>query len=129
MVSHVEICLPKKPPTPKNIGDAVGGPQREFWKEALFVQYEHNKLLAFSQLPYQSNIFLQEQNSSVHSLLLLLRKVTVIMHGNLLHATVKMGVLILKVLILINNTVQWHILTHSESTLLLHICIGSLPGF
>ena len=40
------------------------------------------------------------------------------MHGNLLHATVQMGVLRLKVVILINHTVQWHILTHSESTLL-----------
>ena len=36
------------------------------------------------------------------------------MQGNLLHATVQMGVLRLKVLILINNTVQWHIMTHSD---------------
>ena len=40
------------------------------------------------------------------------------MYGNLLHATVQMGVPRLKVLIFINHTVQWHILTHSESTLL-----------
>ena len=51
------------------------------------------------------------------------------MHGNLLHATVKMVVLRLKVLVFINHTVQWHMLTHSESTLILHICIDSLPGF
>ena len=43
MVSHLEVRLPKKPPTPKNIGDALGGPQRRFWKEALFVQYDKNK--------------------------------------------------------------------------------------
>ena len=43
VVSHLEVRLPKKPPTPKNIGDALGGPQRKFWKEALFVQYEKNK--------------------------------------------------------------------------------------
>ena len=43
MVSHLEVCLTKKPPTPKNIGDDLGGPQRQFWKEALFVQYEKNK--------------------------------------------------------------------------------------
>ena len=43
MVSHIEVCLLKKPPTPKNIGDALGGPQRQFWKEALFVQYDKNK--------------------------------------------------------------------------------------
>ena len=35
---------------------------------------------------------------SIHSLFLVLRKVTVIMHGNLLHVTFKMGVLRLKVL-------------------------------
>ena len=43
MVSHLEDSLPKKPPTPNNIGDTLGGPQRQFWKEALFVQYEKNK--------------------------------------------------------------------------------------
>ena len=36
VVSHFEVILPKKPPTPNNIGDALGGPQRKFWKEALF---------------------------------------------------------------------------------------------
>ena len=30
VVSHLEVRLPKKPPTPKNIGDALGGPQRQF---------------------------------------------------------------------------------------------------
>ena len=34
------------------------------------------------------------------------------LHGNLLHATVQMGFLRLKVLIFINHTVQWHMLTH-----------------
>ena len=43
VVSHIEVRLPKKPPTPNNIGDALGGPQRKFWKEALFVQYDKNK--------------------------------------------------------------------------------------
>ena len=43
MVSHLEVRLPKKPPTPNNIGDALGSPQRQFWKEALFVQYDKNK--------------------------------------------------------------------------------------
>ena len=51
------------------------------------------------------------------------------MHGNLLHATVKIGVLIFKVLILIGPTVQCHILPPSESILLSWICIYSLPGF
>ena len=39
VVSHLEVFLPKKPPTPNNIGDALGGLQRKLWKEALFVQY------------------------------------------------------------------------------------------
>ena len=30
VVSHLEVRLPKKPPTKKNIGDALGGPQRQF---------------------------------------------------------------------------------------------------
>ena len=34
MVSHLEVRLPKKLPTPKNIGDALGGPQIQLWKEA-----------------------------------------------------------------------------------------------
>ena len=28
VVSHLEFCLRKKPPTPKNVVDALGGPQR-----------------------------------------------------------------------------------------------------
>ena len=43
VVSHLEVRLPKKPPTPKNIGDALGGPQRQFWKESLFIQYDKKK--------------------------------------------------------------------------------------
>ena len=41
VVLHIEVRLPKKPPTPKNIGDALGGPQRQFWKEEFF-QYDNN---------------------------------------------------------------------------------------
>ena len=43
MISYLEVRLPKKPPTPNNIGDTLGGPQRQFCKEALFVQYDKNK--------------------------------------------------------------------------------------
>ena len=53
---------------------------------------------AFFRIPPQSNLSLKETISSVHSLLLVLIKVTVLMRGNLLHATVQMGVLISKVL-------------------------------
>ena len=51
------------------------------------------------------------------------------MHGDLFHATVQMGVLRLKVLVLIIPKVQCHMLTHSYSTLLSWLCIDSLPGF
>ena len=51
VVSNLEVRLPKKPPTPKNIDDALGGPQRQFWKEALFVQYEKNKNVSLISAP------------------------------------------------------------------------------
>ena len=50
------------------------------------------------------------------------------MHGNYLHVTVKMAVLVFKVLILISTTVPWYMLTPSESTFLLQLCIYSLSG-
>ena len=43
LFSHIEDCLPEKHLTPKNIGEDVKGPQRQFWKEDLFVQYNKNK--------------------------------------------------------------------------------------
>ena len=90
VVSNLEVCLPKKLSTPNNIGDALGGPQRQFCKESVFFHMTILKMLALSQLPSQSNTSLKEQKSSVHSLLLVLRKVTVLLHGNLLHANVQM---------------------------------------
>ena len=39
LVSHLEFNLLEKPITPNNIGEALKGPQRQFWKYALFVQY------------------------------------------------------------------------------------------
>ena len=51
MVSHIEVCLPKKPLTLKNIGDALGGPKRQFWKEALFFQYYKNKKVSLLSAP------------------------------------------------------------------------------
>ena len=109
--SHIEVILPKEPPTPKNIGEGVKGPQKQFRKEAIFVKYEKNISVSLILLPSQSNPPLKEKYSSIHSLLLVLRKVTVLMHGNVLHTTVQIEFLILNVLILINHTVQWHMLT------------------
>ena len=51
MVSHLEFHIPKKPPTPKNIGDALGGLQRQFCKETLFVQYDKNKNISLLSAP------------------------------------------------------------------------------
>ena len=72
------------------------------------------KMSAFFQLPSQSTPPPKEQKSSVHPLLLVSRKATVVMHVNLLHGNFQMGVIRIKVYILINPTVQWHMLTHSE---------------
>ena len=60
---------------------------------------------SFFRIPYQSNPYLKEQNSAFHSLIQVLSNVTVLMYGNLLHATVKMGVIRFKVVILIIPTV------------------------
>ena len=51
MVSHLEVHLPKKPPTPNSIGDALGGPKRQFCREALFVQYDKNKNVSLLSAP------------------------------------------------------------------------------
>ena len=51
VVSHLEVRLPNKPPTPNNIGDALGGPQRQFWKESLFVQCDKNKNVSLLSAP------------------------------------------------------------------------------
>ena len=55
----------------------------------------------------------RKKKPSVHSLLLVLNKATVLIHGNLIQATVQMGVLILSLLILINPTLKCHMMTHS----------------
>ena len=78
------------------------------------MQYEKNKNVILPLDPmlikYHPEI---EKFFSVQSLLQVLRKVPVLMHVNMLHATVHMGVLKFKVLILISPTVQWYILTSS----------------
>ena len=59
VVSHLEVSLPKKSPTPKNIGEGLKVLQRQFWKEFLFVKYDKNKISAFFWLPPQSNTSLK----------------------------------------------------------------------
>ena len=43
VVSHIEVCIPKKHSIPNSIDEGLKGPFRKFWKEDLFVQYEKNK--------------------------------------------------------------------------------------
>ena len=43
MISHLEVRLPDKSLTPKNIGETLKDPQRQFCEEYLYVQYDKNK--------------------------------------------------------------------------------------
>ena len=127
VVSHLSVCLPKKPPTPNNIGKALIIPQRQLQKEVLFVKYDKNKNVSLISDPIPIKSL--PDGTKVFPLILLLRKVTVLMHGIFLHVTIQMGVLILNLLVLINHTFQWHMLTYSSYTLLSQIWIDSLTGF
>ena len=111
VVSDLEVCLPDKPITPDNIGEALNGPHGQLRKEALFVQCENNKNVSLIFLSYLKNNYLTEQRFSVHQLMKVLMYATILMHGNLLHTTLQMLVIKLKVLILISPKVPWHIMT------------------
>ena len=51
VVSHLEVCLPKKPPTPNNNGEGLKGPQRQLWKEYLSVKYVENRNVSLLLAP------------------------------------------------------------------------------
>ena len=68
MVSHLEVCITKKPPTPKIIGEDLGGPQRQFWKEAIYVQYEKEKNVSLLSAPIPIQ-YLSEGKKILHSLI------------------------------------------------------------
>ena len=51
MVSHLEVLLPKKPTTPNNIGECLGVPKGQSWKETIFVQYDKNKNVSLLSAP------------------------------------------------------------------------------
>ena len=74
-------------PTLENICEVLSVPQRQFWKEALFVQYEKNinYILILALIPISS--LPEGEKSSVQSLLLVLRTFTVPMYGSLFQAT------------------------------------------
>ena len=105
VVLHLEVRLLEKPITPNNIGEE---------KKLYLCNMKRTKMSSLFWIPYQSNFHLKGKMSSVHSFILVLRKATILMHGILLHTTVKIGVITLKVFILISPTVQWHMLITSE---------------
>ena len=43
MVFNNEVFLPETPLIPRNIGEALKGPQIQFWKESLVLQYDKKK--------------------------------------------------------------------------------------
>ena len=47
VVSHPGVHIQKKYTTSKNIGEGLKIPQRQLWKEALFVEYEKNRNFSF----------------------------------------------------------------------------------
>ena len=68
MVSHLEVRLQNKPPTSKNIGDALGSPRIQFCKEAIFVQYDKNKNVSLLSAPIPIKS-LPEGTKVLHSLI------------------------------------------------------------
>ena len=68
VVSHIEVRIHKKPPTPKNIGEGLKGPQKTFCKEYLFVQYDKNKNVSLLSDPI-TIIFLPRGTKVLHSLI------------------------------------------------------------
>ena len=68
VVSHLEVHLLKKPPTPKNISEGLKGPQRQFWKESLFVKYDKNKNVSLILNPIPIK-YTPEGTKILHSLI------------------------------------------------------------
>ena len=68
VVSHLEVRLPKKLSTPNNIGDALGVPQRQFCREAVFFQYDKNKNVNLLSAPISIK-FLPEGTKVLRSLI------------------------------------------------------------
>ena len=90
VVLHIRVILPKKPPTPKNIGEDLKVHQIKLWKEALFVQYKKNKNVSLLLDTISIKIFPKGKKVLRQSLTLELSMLTILMHGNVLHTTVKM---------------------------------------
>ena len=55
VVSHLEVILPNNLPKPKSIGEGLRCPQRQLWKETLFVQYDKNTNISLLSDPIPIN--------------------------------------------------------------------------
>ena len=68
VVLHLEVCLSKRTTTPNNIGEDLGGTQKQLWKEYLFVQYYKNKnvFLLSATIPIK---YLSEGTKGLRSLI------------------------------------------------------------
>ena len=73
VVSHLEVLLPKKPPTPNNIGGGLSVLQRQLWKESIFVQYDKNRHVNLLSAPIPIK-YLPEVTKALRSLIALIIK-------------------------------------------------------
>ena len=129
MVSHIEVILPEKPQTPNNIDEALKGHQRQIWKESLLVKYDNSKrfnllsdIVTIKYVPDGTKVLRSIISTSI-------KKGNCYDSWKVLYSTVQIGFIRFKLLILIGPTLQWHILTTSESTLLSQIFIDLIPVF
>ena len=60
LISHLEFLLPKKPPTPKNIGEGLKAPKRKLWKEDILLKYHKNKNVSLLSTPISINYLTEE---------------------------------------------------------------------
>ena len=128
VISHIEVCLTYKPPTPRKIGEALKGTQRQFCKEAFFVKYDKNKDVSLLSYPIQIK--------SLPEVIKFLRSIIApsIKEGGCSSAFKCFALHFandssqIQSNDLISPTVEWHIMNPSESTLLSWLCTDSLLG-
>ena len=88
MVLHLWVSLPEDPLTPNNIGDFFKGPQRQWWKKALFDQYNKNKnvKLLLTSIPIKPLLYVTKVLCSM--IVTGIKEGDCYGSGNLLHDTV-----------------------------------------
>ena len=114
MVSHIEVCLPENLPTPNNIGEGFKGPQRQFLKESLFVQYDQNKNfnLILAPIPIK---YLPEGKTFIHLIIApIIKEGDCYYEWKFVSCHIANGSSHIQDIGLISPTFQWHMLTPSE---------------